>query len=148
MSELLTTFGINGKLLLIQAVNFGVLLAALWYFLYRPVMAMIDARKAKIAEGVALAEAAHEKRAQADAEYETIVTGATQEAEELVAAARERADAKGGEMVREAQQRAQGILIDAATRAEEARKQSLAESKKDIARAAILAAEKILREGK
>jgi F0F1-type ATP synthase membrane subunit b/b' len=51
MGDLFAAFGINWKLLVIQAVNFGVLLLALWYFLYTPVLTMIDERK-KIASKV------------------------------------------------------------------------------------------------
>ena len=38
MNELFAAFGIDWKLLLAQGVNFGIVLVALWYFLYRPVM--------------------------------------------------------------------------------------------------------------
>ena len=56
MSELFAAFGVYWKLLLVQAVNFGVLLAILSYVLYRPILRMIDARQKRIAEGVATAE--------------------------------------------------------------------------------------------
>jgi N utilization substance protein A len=50
MEQLFTTFGVNWKLLVIQAVNFTVLLTALSYFLYRPLMKVLDDRKATIAK--------------------------------------------------------------------------------------------------
>jgi len=56
MSELFSAFGVNWKLLLIQAVNFGLLLAALTYFLYKPILKIIDERREKVAEGVRTAE--------------------------------------------------------------------------------------------
>lgn len=63
MGELFSTFGINGKLLLMQSVNFGLLLLVLWKFVYRPVLTMIDERREKIAEGVRIAEAADQRLA-------------------------------------------------------------------------------------
>jgi F-type H+-transporting ATPase subunit b len=146
MSELFAAFGINWKLLLIQAVNFGVLLAALTYFLYTPILRIIDERREKVAEGVRTAEAAARKLADAEAESKGLVGSASREAEQLVATARTRADEKGSEIVRSAELKAQTVLKDAEARAEEAKRQALQESSKEIARAAMLAAEKILRE--
>ncbi|QQG37547.1 MAG: F0F1 ATP synthase subunit B [Candidatus Kaiserbacteria bacterium] len=146
MSELFAAFGINWKLLLTQALNFGVLLAALWYFLYRPVLKMIDDRRAKIAEGVQKAEAAERQLADAKAEGDSLIGSASREAEGLVAAARTRAEGRADEIVKGAEGQAASILKDAAARAEEAKRAALQESQKEIARAAMLAAEKILRE--
>lgn len=146
MEQLFSTFGIDWRLLLIQAVNFGLLLGALTYLLYRPLLRIIDERREKIAEGVRTAEAAARRLAEAQAESEGIVGGAAREAEGLVAAARERAEGAGVEIVRDAQARADAVMKDAAQRAEEARRAALAASERDIARAAMLAAEKVLRQ--
>ena len=144
MQQLLVTFGINWKLLIIQAVNFGALLALLSYLLYKPILGIIDERREKVAEGVRMAEKATEKLEEAKREGEGIVGSAAREAEGLVAAARARAEEKGGEIVKAAESRAQNVLKDAAARAQEEKRQALIESDKEIARAAMLAAEKIL----
>lgn len=146
MTELFAAFGIKWELLVIQAVNFGLLLAALTYFLYKPILRIIDERREKVAEGVRTAEAAASRLAEAQAKSKELVGGASREAEQLVAAARTRADEKGSEIVKAAEMKAQGVLKDAEARAEEAKRQALQESEKEIARAAMLAAEKILRE--
>ena len=145
MSQLFAAFGIDWKLLLIQGGNFAILLTVLTYLLYKPVMKIIDERREKIAEGVRTAEAAAQRLADAQTESEGIVGGAAREAEQLVASARTRADEKGSEIVREAEMRADNVLKDAQSRAEEAKRAALSESSKEIARAAMLAAEKILR---
>jgi len=144
MDQLFATFGINWKLLLIQGVNFGVLLVALSYFLYRPVMKMLDERREKIAEGVRAAEAAQQRLAAAKEEGETLVGDAAREAESLVAAARVRADEKGAEIVSGAETKAESIVREATARAEESQRRAMQESEKEIAKAAMLAAEKIL----
>ncbi len=145
MSELFAAFGVNWKLLLIQAVNFGALLFLLRYFLYDRILAILDERRERIAEGVKKAEAADARLSAAHAEGSEIVGKAAREAEVLVADARTRADEKGAEMVKIAQTRADSLLSDAAARAEELERQALLKSEKDIARAAMLAAEKILK---
>ncbi|MBI4094023.1 F0F1 ATP synthase subunit B [Candidatus Kaiserbacteria bacterium] len=146
MSELFAAFGINWKLLLVQAFNFGLLLFVLWYFLYEPVLKLIDDRRKKIAEGVQNAEAAARRLAEAKSKGEGIIGSASREAEGMVAAARGRAEEKADEIVKAAEARAASALHDAAARAEEAKRQALKESEREIARAAMLAAEKILRE--
>lgn len=146
MSDLFAVFGVNWKLLLAQVVNFGLLLGLLTYFLYKPMLRIIDERQSKIAEGVKTAEAAERQLAEAKEVSEGIKGGAAREAEGMVAAARERADERGAEIIRTAEARAAATLKDAADRAEEAQRKALKESERDIARAAMLAAEKILRE--
>lgn len=146
MSELFAAFGINWKLLLVQAFNFVLLLGVLWYFLYDPLLKMIDDRRKKIAEGVHDAEEAARKLADAKKEGEGIVGGASREAESIVAAARGRAEEKAQEILAGAESRAEATLKDASARAAEAKRQALKESEREIARAAMLAAEKILRE--
>lgn len=144
MSELFAAFGLNWKLLLIQGLNFGILLLVLWRYLYTPVLKMIDERRAKIAEGVQKADAADKKLSDAATEGKGIVASASKEAESLVAAGRTRAGEEAAEIVKRSQHEAEQILADAAARAEEARRQAMAAGEKEIARAAMLAAEKIL----
>lgn len=146
MAELLEAFGINWKLLLVQALNFGVLLLILWKFLYTPVLKLIDERRQKIAEGVQNAEEAEEKLARSETEGKEIVATASREAEKIVASAREHAEEKGSQLMRAAETRAEAVLADAEARAEESKRQALKQSEREIARAAMLAAEKVLRE--
>ena len=144
MSELFAAFGINWKLLLVQAINFGLLLVILWRFLYTPVLRMIDERQKKIAEGVKNAEAAAEKLTAAEGEGKEIVSTASREATGMIAAARVRAEERGSELVKAAEVKAEALLADAAARATEAQRMALQRSEQQIAKTAMLAAEKIL----
>lgn len=146
MDQLFAAFGIDWRLLIIQAVNFSVLLGVLTYFLYTPLMKLIDERREKIAEGVRAAEAAAQRLADAKAEGDELKGQAAREAESLLASARTNADEKGQDIIKTAESRADNLLKEAQERAEEAKRQAMLESQKDIARAAMLAAEKILRE--
>lgn len=148
MQQLFSAFGIDWRLLIIQGINFAILLGALTYFLYRPMMAMIDGRRAKIAEGVAAGLAATQRLADAQVEGEGIVGAAAREAETLVAGARTRAEQKAAQIASAADTRANNIVKEAEARAEEAKRKALVESQQQIARTAMLAAEKILRGNK
>lgn len=146
MGDLFQAFGVNWKLLVTQVINFGLLLVLLRYFLYKPVLAIIDERKLKIAKGVADAEEAAQKLALAEAEKESLIKDANVKAEEIVAEAKTYATEKGNTLVHEAEAKSEAILSDAQARAEEAKHRALKESEAEVAKLAILGAEKILRE--
>ena len=146
MQQLFDAFGLNSSLLIAQAVNFAVLMVALWYFLYKPIMKILADRQQKVAQGVLDAERAAEKLAGADIEATERVTKAETDAEGIVAAARESATTERARIMKEAETRAKALAEDADARAKEAAAKMLRESEQDIARLAVLAAEKVLRE--
>ena len=144
MDALFAAFGVDGKLLLAQGVNFAVLFVALWWLLYKPVMKTLDERAQKIAQGVHDAERAGEKLAGADTEAARVVAEADAKAAEALASAREAAASERTRLVKDAEARAEAIAKDADSRAKEASAKMLRESEKEIARLAILAAAKVL----
>ena len=145
MGPLLSAFGIEGHLLLAQMVNFGVLFIALMYLLYKPVMKTLDERRKVIAKGVEDAQEASASLAGAHEKATELMRSAETDAEGLVERAREEAGEEHDRLVNEARERAEGIEKDAQARAQEAHDRALRESEKEIARLAILAAEKAMR---
>lgn len=146
MGEIIETFGIDVRLLLVQAFNFGLLLLILWYFLYRPVIVMLEQRKEKIEKGVSDSEEAAEKLSEINEEKDSIINLATVEAGGIVEKSRVRGKEKEEELLKEANEKRDRILKDAELKAEEAKNRALEESKTEIARMAILGAEKVLQE--
>jgi F-type H+-transporting ATPase subunit b len=145
MADLLQSFGVDARLLIIQAVNFAVLLGALTYFLYKPVLKVLDERREKIAQGVADAQKASEELADASKTAEGIVSTATDSAEQILSTSKDAAMQKGKELIDEAQARSERIEADAQAKAAEAAKRALDGSNEQIARTAILAAERLLK---
>lgn len=145
MSQLLEAFGIKWELLIAQAVNFAIVLIALWYFLYKPVLSMLSKRQEIVAKGVEEAKLAGEKLAGADSEVSKRVNAAESQAEGIVSAARESASAEHARLLKEAETRAVAVTNDAELRASEIVARSRRESEQEVARLAILAAEKVLR---
>ena len=144
MSEIIGVFGVNWKLLLIQAVNFGTMLVVLWYFLYKPVVGMLEKRREVIAKGVVDAEAAEQERVRTEEERGAILTAASVEAGTLVERAKQRGEEKERDILLEAQKKSERILEDTAMKAEEEKRKTLLESKEEIARMAILGAKRLL----
>ena len=110
MSALFSAFGVDWHLLLIQAVNFVLLLIALTYFLYKPILRIIDERRETVAEGVRVAQQAEAKLEDAKSQGERMVTDAAHEAEGLVAAARSRASETTAEATRAADAKSERYL--------------------------------------
>lgn len=146
MEQLFEAFGIDWKLLIAQAINFGVLFVALWLLLYKPVMKTLDERAKKIAQGVEDANRAAEKLAGADTEAAKVVATAEAKAQESMQSARDAAAMERSRLVKEAETRAAAIAADAEARAKETAAKSLRESEKEIARLAVLAAAKVVGE--
>lgn len=145
MQQLLDAFGINWQLLIAQAVNFSIVLVALWYFLYKPVLAQLAKRQEIVAKSVRDAAKTEEIFAHADKDAESRIHGADTEAEKIVVLARESANTEKARLIAEAESRAVTIEKDAEARAIETSARQKRESEQDIARLAILAAEKILK---
>lgn len=144
MDALLDAFGINGKLLIAQGINFGILIVALYFLLYKPVLKVLEERRQLVAKGVEDAEKASEKLAGAGAAATAAVEKADKEAAELLATARDSAGAERTRLVKEAEARAAAISADAEARSKEAAAKMLRESEKEIARLAVLAAAKAM----
>lgn len=145
MDQLFSAFGIDWRLLVAQAVNFAIVLVALRYFLYRPILAMLAKRQQIVAQGVDDAAAAKSLLEGADAVAAERVAAADAEAERIVASAREAGAEEKMRLVKEAEARALAVAHDAALRADEVTTRARRESEQEIARLAILAAEKVLR---
>ncbi len=146
MQQLFSAFGIDWHLLIAQAVNFGIVLIALWYFLYKPVLAMLEKRRDLVAKGVEDAARAGELLAGADGEASRRVSAAEGEAEKIVSSAREEAIAEKTRLLKEAETRAAAVAKDAEARAGEVAARAKRESEREVARLATLAAEKILKQ--
>ena len=89
MGEAIDALGINGPQLLAQMANFIVLLVVLRFTLYKPILNMLDDRKARIAEGLGAADKAREEATAAQERIEEQIQQARQEGQEAVANAQQ-----------------------------------------------------------
>lgn len=143
MGQVLTTFGVDWRLLLINGVNFAVVLLALWYFLYGPVMRMLEERRQKIVRGVEDADAAAHTRQDIEASRSGMLASAGAEADTIVAAARAAATKKEQELLAQAQSSAAAVLTEAQAQVREEKARAIAESKQEVAKLIVLGMEKL-----
>lgn len=144
MEQLIHAFGIDVRLIVIQMVNFAILLALLSYFLYKPVLKLLREREAKITQGIKDAEEAARAKASALEEKQSILTAAQKEAQEIDTRAKAFGKEKEEAIVAEAQEKAASIIKAAEEKGSLVKEQALKESEAEIAKLAILAAERVL----
>jgi F-type H+-transporting ATPase subunit b len=144
MQAIVSTFGIDWRLLLINAVNFGILMAALWYFLYEPVMRMLEERRRKVSEGVAAAAEAEKRLAEVESSRQHVLAQAGADADQIVAEARAAAQEKGRQIVADAETSAQAALKDAQAQADELKERAVRESKEEVAKLIVLGMERAI----
>lgn len=145
MSKILEVFGIDWHILLVNAINFGLLLLALRYFLYAPIMAVLEERRAKVAEGVRNAELAERELQETEASRTAVLAKAGKEADALIAHGREKGMAKEKEIIIAGESAAESLLKEAENQAKELKAQAIAESREEVAKLVVLGIEKTMR---
>lgn len=91
MSEFVKQFGIDWRLLVSQAVNFFLLLAVLWYVLYKPLLSLLAARKRRIEEGLLKADEAERRLGEVQEIAKEQIGSAEKQALEILRSAEEAA---------------------------------------------------------
>lgn len=144
MQQVLVAFGIDWRLLLINSVNFGLLMLVLWYFLYTPLTNMLEERRQKVADGVRDAESAKHKLAEIEGSRSEILAAAGTEADEVLKKSRAAAHAKEREILAAGEAAAVNTLREASAQAQELKAEAIEESKKEVAKMVVLGVEKML----
>ncbi|MBI4120242.1 MAG: hypothetical protein HY454_02135 [Parcubacteria group bacterium] len=123
MSALLNQLGIDGKLLLAQGVNFAVVLVALTFLVYKPLVKLLNERRAKIETGLKNAAAAQKRLEEIDALKAARLAEAEKEALAVIIQAEKEAGQRAQEITAGADLKADAILKEA---------QEIAEHKKQL----------------
>jgi|SRR3989344_529518 len=113
MSELFNALGINGKQLLIQAVNFGIVLVVLTLFVYRPLAKYIEERRKKIELGIKGGERAALIIQEAEETKASTIREGEQQAVTIIGKAEGEGAKRGQEVVHGAEKKAEYIIEEA-----------------------------------
>ncbi len=143
MEQVFAAFGIDWRLLIINAVNFALLLVALWYFLYGPLTRMLETRREKLAQGVHDAEEAARQLSEIKDSRAEMLASAGREADTVLALARSAATQKEHELKAAGEAAAERAVAEARVQAQELKAQALAESKQEVAKLIVLGMEKM-----
>ncbi len=90
-ADILSSLGIDVRLLVVQAIAFLILLWVLTKFVYPVLTSMLDKREATIREGIEAAEKAEQNATEANAEVEKLLSKTRKQAGEMIGSAKDEA---------------------------------------------------------
>ena len=142
--ELLTTLGIDWKLLIAQLVNFGLLIVILTYLVYRPILRVLDARREKARKTVEDAEAAEKQRRSFEQFRAEQMRKVDQEMRKFLEDAKKQAEAARREILDSAQREAEHMLARAKQQLDEERTKLVSSVQGSLTKTVVKLAEKLL----
>ena len=144
LTVIFDTFGINGKILVSQAINFLVVTFVLWRFAFKPVMATLDERQEKIAEGLQFAEESRVQLAETEKRQAEVLREANIMAQEILHEARDKALGFEEKMKNETALQIEEMRRRAEEANELERKKMMTEVRQEIARLVVMTSGKVL----
>ncbi len=145
MEAILHAFGVNWKLLAVQILNIGILLFLFHRYVYPPLFRLIEERQKKIEDGLRGAEEVAQEKGKIAIEKTEILAAARKEGDGIVKDIRSRTTAEATEMIRDAEARATKIVLDSEALGTRRKEEIVNESREELARVAVKAAEAILK---
>jgi F-type H+-transporting ATPase subunit b len=145
MGAFFEAFSVDVWKLAFQVINFLILLYLLNRFLFKPVLARLDERSAKIGKGLEDAEVAARDRELARAEREAAVAEARKEANEMIARANKIAEDTRNEILNSARADAEKVSTRAREEIVAEKDKAMAEIRGQVADLALAAAGKLVR---
>jgi len=129
--------GINGHMLLAQTISFSLVFFVLWKFAYGPIFTMLNARRDKIAEALANAEKIKGDVAKTEIERQKVLADAGEQANKLIADAREAAARVRETETQKAIAAAEQIVAKAREAAAQDHTRMLSELKREVGRLVV-----------
>lgn len=144
MESIISTFHLDWKIIVAQAINFAIVAAVLYFFALKPLNKLMDKRAAKIAQGLADAKSNADLLKANQIEYQKIINQAKAEAYMIFQENKKEIENKRAIMLQETKDEITSLLADSKKRLVDEKNKMLAETKKEIAFLAVKTAEKLL----
>lgn len=142
--ELLQKLGVDWKLLLAQIVNFTILLAVLTFFVYRPLLRIIDERRERIRKSMEDAEQIAHAKENITRAHEEALRNIDRECGAFLENAKNEAERAKADILRTADMEAQALLAKGREQLRAERAQAMREMQKSLATAILQMTENIL----
>ena len=137
VQQIARTFGVDMAHLIAQIVSFVIVCLCLYFLAYKRVLAMLEERRHRIAEGLANAEKSKAELARAEAQRLEIVSQANTQANRLIEEARQAAARVQEQETQKAIATAEQIMAKAREAAAQDHARMLAELKREVGRLVI-----------
>jgi F-type H+-transporting ATPase subunit b len=137
IEQIARTFGVDWPHLVAQIISFCIVCALLYRFAYRPVLAMLEERRQRIADGLAGAEKIKAELARIETQRQELMMEANAQATRLVGEARAAAMRVREQEIQKATAAAEQIVAKAREAAERDHDRMLAELKREVGRLVV-----------
>ncbi len=145
MDSIISTFHIDWKIIIAQAINFGVVFIVLYIFALKPLSKLMAERSEKIAKGIDDAKTNASMLERTGAEYAEAIAKAKAEANKIFQEGKKEAEAKKAEMMEAAKNEATVIIENGKKMMEAEKIKMVEEAKKEMVDLAMLATEKLIK---
>src|SRR5216684_2565446 len=137
VEQIANTFGVDWPRLVSQIISFCIVCALLYFFAYKRVLAMLEERRQRIAEGLANAEKSKAELARAEAQRLEVLAQANAQATKLIEEARAAAARVQEQETQKAIAAAEQIIAKAREAAAQDHARMLAELKREVGRLVV-----------
>lgn len=137
VQQIARTFGVDWPQLFAQIVSFCIVCALLYHFAYRRVLAMLEERRQKIAEGLANAEKIKTELAHTEEQRQEVMVQANNQATHLIEEARAAAARVQKQETQKAIATAEQIVAKAREAAEQEHARMFAQVKHEVGRLVV-----------
>ncbi|MFA6251584.1 MAG: F0F1 ATP synthase subunit B [Candidatus Paceibacterota bacterium] len=144
MESLITTFHIDWKIIIAQALNFLVVFLVLYFFALKPLKKMMSERENRINKGVEDAKINAETLIKTKKEYESVILKAKEEANILFQEGKKEVEVKKAEMMENAKKEVDALILNGKKVLESEKVKMVEEAKQEIVSLVVKATEKLL----
>jgi F-type H+-transporting ATPase subunit b len=144
MDSIISTFHIDWKIIIAQAINFGVVFVVLYIFALKPLSKLMAERSEKIAKGIYDAKVNAELLQKSRAEYEDMLVKARAEADKIFQDGKKEADNKKILMLEETKGEVATLIENGKKTLEGEKIRMVEEAKNEIVNLAMLATRKLI----
>jgi F-type H+-transporting ATPase subunit b len=144
MDSLITTFHIDWKIIVAQAINFGIVFLVLYFFALKPLKKLMAERSDRIARGLDDAKTNAELVTKTQKEYENVLSKARVEANEIFQAGKKEAEENKAVMMAKAQTEVENMIASGKKALEAEKIKMVDEAKNEIVSLVVRATEKLL----
>jgi len=144
MESIISTFHIDWKIIIAQAVNFGIVFVVLYIFALKPLSKLMAERSEKISKGIDDAKTNAKLLEETRAEYEAALVKARSEANKIFQDGKKEAEAKKVLMLEDAKKEVSAVIESGKKTLEVEKVKMVEEAKKEIVALAMAATEKML----
>ncbi len=143
MEPLIATFHIDWKIIIAQAINFGIVFLVLYMYALKPLSKLMDERSERIKKGITDAKENAVMLEKSVKEYEDTLLKARKEAQVLFEEGKKEAQAKAETILVEAKSQVDSMIEGGKKVLETEKAKMVAEAKKEIVDLVVLVTEKL-----